>query len=1344
MAQTYTINGVDYTFPDVDDSDWGQNVTDWAGAVSSFLLQKSGGAFTLTAEVDFGANYGLLAKDLSSKTADPASAGFLQLAKTDVIAWRNDGTDGDINLAKKAGTDDLLQFNSIDLVNLSTAQTLTTKTLTSPVINTGISGSAIDDNASLGSSATKVPTQNAVKSYVDAQLGASDLEFEGNTGGGQSVDLSGQTFSLLGGTGLTSAGTAQTITFNVDAAQPGITSVGTLSALTVTGTTTSGAFSGPLTGNVTGNLTGDVAGDLTGSVLTAAQTNITSLGTLSALTVTGTTTSGAFSGPLTGNVTGNASTATALQTARTIGGTSFDGTGNIAVALASAATILETARTISMTGDVTWSSGSFDGSGNVTAAATLAANQASVTTAANLTTVGALAAGSIASGFGAIDNGTDGIKSNVITATTNIELDHQGSDPAAPAGGDDVILYAKTKKVYTRDGAGTVTELGAGGGAGDADTIQLKTAEASEGTGSAPWYTGNDLVPGGGGSIGGTWELSTSNPLINTNDATKVFHYSNATSNRKGDYFEIELDVPNYAKGHNLVVQLFYRTVGAEDTDFLFFARDRTADYSTEANGVQSATNNVVVDSSTGFAVGDRICFEDSSNARHFRYVTAVPDSTHVTFSGAAAAFADNAAIVTKFFTDELDYITAENNTTNYEGKIRKWAFQINDTTTKIRVGFLYDNSATSTNELFFDQILLSSNQFLQAQTSLPTENYFVSGGQVQANGVSGNTTQGFYIGSTETPDVNTINKFGTVVNDNEIGFKFTANQDVIVNANICTARAGNASWTNIVAGPDSALTNADSGGSAFDPYRKGASYVPSNEPQSTSAEFRLAKGEVFRFMTTAAAGRYTSNSIPTIGFSVRAEVSSSILLNSQDEIFTDWQIYTPSFTNMGTPSSIEFFWRRVGDQMEVRGRFVEGTGTAAIAYLHIPSGYSIDAGKLPASSATNAACAVGSWGRDTASVGGTNGFILYDGSTSSATGVSFSFNNNTGGFALDSQYGSWIWGGAGIVCTFNFKVPIAGWTSTFNPVLSMPLVDLGQPVETWHSLFNDNFWDGTGSQFTWDISLLERYPDLGGAISDSNLITVSDITSGSNTVTAITAKQDIILTAQIVGEVTNTAAVYWFDSKDNVVLRDQVQGANGPLTFPITVNLKAGDYVYCQHEVAYTRKGNIIINAQRVQSGNMAHIIKPAVAILKDVKAYNSHGGGSSAGWNTRTLNTLEGESWFVTKTSDTQFKINGGMYKLSARCPSYKGSHHFVALYNTTTSSYVQHGSATYAGSTLDVTNYSELEIASFSHTSADDVFELRHYITNAQGTNGLGSFTNVSGFDSIYAVLKIEKLK
>ena len=62
-------------------------------------------------------------------------------------------------------------------------------------------------------------------------------------------------------------------------------------------------------------------------------------------------------GTLNQDTTGNAATATALETARTIGGTSFDGTANIAVALAATATALASARTI---GGV-----SFDGTANI-------------------------------------------------------------------------------------------------------------------------------------------------------------------------------------------------------------------------------------------------------------------------------------------------------------------------------------------------------------------------------------------------------------------------------------------------------------------------------------------------------------------------------------------------------------------------------------------------------------------------------------------------------------------------------------------------------------------------------------------------------------------------------------------------------------------------------------------------------------------------------------------------------------------------------------------------------------------------------------------------------------------
>jgi hypothetical protein len=91
--------------------------------------------------------------------------------------------------------------------------------------------------------------------------------------------------------------------------------------------------------------------------------------------VTGATsvTSTAFVGDITGDVTGNADTATALATARTIGGTSFDGTANIAVALSATTTALASARTIGGT--------SFDGTGNIAVA--LSTEATNVTSSAN-------------------------------------------------------------------------------------------------------------------------------------------------------------------------------------------------------------------------------------------------------------------------------------------------------------------------------------------------------------------------------------------------------------------------------------------------------------------------------------------------------------------------------------------------------------------------------------------------------------------------------------------------------------------------------------------------------------------------------------------------------------------------------------------------------------------------------------------------------------------------------------------------------------------------------------------------------------------------------------------------
>ena len=70
----------------------------------------------------------------------------------------------------------------------------------------------VDEDNMASNSATLVPTQQSVKAYVDAQLTASDLDFQGDSGGALSIDLDSETLDIAGGTGISTAGSGNTLT----------------------------------------------------------------------------------------------------------------------------------------------------------------------------------------------------------------------------------------------------------------------------------------------------------------------------------------------------------------------------------------------------------------------------------------------------------------------------------------------------------------------------------------------------------------------------------------------------------------------------------------------------------------------------------------------------------------------------------------------------------------------------------------------------------------------------------------------------------------------------------------------------------------------------------------------------------------------------------------------------------------------------------------------------------------------------------------------------------------------------------------------------------------------------
>lgn len=68
-------------------------------------------------------------------------------------------------------------LDTTKVVDLTTAQALTNKTLTSPVINTGVSGTAIDTDGTLAANSdTKIASQKAVKTYVTASIPAANTD----------------------------------------------------------------------------------------------------------------------------------------------------------------------------------------------------------------------------------------------------------------------------------------------------------------------------------------------------------------------------------------------------------------------------------------------------------------------------------------------------------------------------------------------------------------------------------------------------------------------------------------------------------------------------------------------------------------------------------------------------------------------------------------------------------------------------------------------------------------------------------------------------------------------------------------------------------------------------------------------------------------------------------------------------------------------------------------------------------------------------------------------------------------------------------------------------------------
>ena len=228
--------------------------------------------------------------------------------------------------------------------------------------------------------------------------------------------------------------------------------------------------------------------------------------------ITGVTTAtggvvGALTGNVTGNVSGNAGTATALETARTIGGVSFDGTANINLpgvnatgnqdtsGNAATATALANGRNFSIAGDITAAAVSFDGTGNVALNATIDDNSVALGTK----TTGNYVATVADSGSGNLTVSGSGSETAAVTldlADTGVSANSYGSTTAIP-----VLAIDAKGRITSASTASISTDLTVGGDSGSDETIS----------------TGETLTVSGGSNVTTTMSTNEVSVALDSN-----------------------------------------------------------------------------------------------------------------------------------------------------------------------------------------------------------------------------------------------------------------------------------------------------------------------------------------------------------------------------------------------------------------------------------------------------------------------------------------------------------------------------------------------------------------------------------------------------------------------------------------------------------------------------------------------------------------------------------------------------------------------------------------------------------------------------------------------------------
>jgi cytoskeletal protein CcmA (bactofilin family) len=220
---TLTADVASHITPDVDDTyDLGSSTKEWR----NLYIDGTANIDSLVADTA-DINGGTIDNSTIATSNITVGAGKTLNVSAGTLTLANDQISGD---KVEGGT-----------INATTINTLTFGSLNDGTITIT---AFVDEDNMVSNSATLVPTQQSVKAYVDSQVTAQDLDFQGDSGGALSIDLDSETLTIAGGTGIDTTGATNTLTVAIDSTVATLTGTQTFTNKTLTSAVLNTSVSG--------------------------------------------------------------------------------------------------------------------------------------------------------------------------------------------------------------------------------------------------------------------------------------------------------------------------------------------------------------------------------------------------------------------------------------------------------------------------------------------------------------------------------------------------------------------------------------------------------------------------------------------------------------------------------------------------------------------------------------------------------------------------------------------------------------------------------------------------------------------------------------------------------------------------------------------------------------------------------------------------------------------------------------------------------------------------------------------------------------------------------------------